>query len=213
MTCRVVRPLALLVLLVLLAPCAELDAQPRSDADRYDDVFRKATKRHFGPAFDWRLFKAQGMAESNIDAAARSHVGARGVMQLMPGTFREVASKNPELTRIDDAASNIMAGVAYDRRLWEAWARDSVETDRLPFTLASYNAGRGTLLAAQRTARTSSLDPRTWANIERVAPTVPRWRHAETLGYVRRIAQLHVQLDDRGRLMNGTSSARGRRAR
>ena len=115
------RRAGLLVVLLVLAPCALLDAQPRRDADRYDDVFRKATKRHFGPAFDWRLFKAQGMAESNIDAAARSRVGARGVMQLMPGTFREVASKNPELTRIDDAASNIMAGIAYDRRLWEAW--------------------------------------------------------------------------------------------
>ncbi|WP_353266975.1 transglycosylase SLT domain-containing protein [Gemmatimonas sp.] len=202
-----------LLLLLLLAPGTVLGAQPRADADRYDDVFRKATKRHFGPAFDWRLFKAQGMAESNIDATARSRVGARGVMQLMPGTFREVASKNPELTRIDDATSNIMAGVAYDRRLWEAWARDSVETDRLPFTLASYNAGRGTLLSAQRTARASSLDPRAWANIERVAPTVRRWRHAETLGYVRRIAQLHGQLDDRGRVMNGTTSARGGRAR
>lgn len=211
MTRRVVRSLALLLLAI--TPCAMLGAQPRADADRYDDVFRKATKRHFGPAFDWRLFKAQGMAESNIDATARSRVGARGVMQLMPGTFREVASKNPELTRIDDATSNIMAGVAYDRRLWEAWARDSVETDRLPFTLASYNAGRGTLLSAQRTARASALDPRAWANIEQVAPTVPRWRHAETLGYVRRIAQLHGQLDDRGRVMNGTMTARGGRAR
>lgn len=187
-------------------------AQPRAPADRFDDAFRKAAKRQFGPAFDWRLFKAQGMAESNIDPTARSGVGARGVMQLMPTTFREIASKNPELTRIDDAESNIAAGIAYDRVLWLRWAQDSIDADRLPFMLASYNAGRGTLLQAQKRARAEQLDPRAWPSIERVAPTVPRWRHVETLGYVRRIGVLHGQLDDRGRVLSASGvTARGKR--
>ncbi len=194
---------------VLLAPPA--GAQPRAAADRYDDAFRKAAKRQFGPAFDWRVFKAQGMAESNIDPTARSGVGARGVMQLMPMTFREIASKNPELTRIDDAESNIAAGVAYDRVLWLRWADDSVEADRLPFMLASYNAGRGTLLQAQKRARAAQLDPRVWPSIEQVAPTVPRWRHVETLGYVRRIAAFRSALDDRGRVVVSGVSTRGKK--
>lgn len=197
------------VALLLFARVA--DAQPRAAADRYDDAFRKAAKRQFGPAFDWRVFKAQGMAESNIDPAARSGVGARGVMQLMPMTFREIASKNPELTRIDDAESNIAAGVAYDRVLWLRWADDSVEADRLPFMLASYNAGRGTLLQAQKRARAAQLDPRVWPSIEHVAPTVPRWRHVETLGYVRRIAAFRSALDDRGRVVVSGVSARGKK--
>ncbi len=56
--------------------------------DRYDPTFRKYSKRFFGVGFDWRLFKAQGMTESNLNPAATSWVGARGVMQLMPTTFR-----------------------------------------------------------------------------------------------------------------------------
>lgn len=186
-------------------------AQPRVGADRYDDTFRKYSKRFFGPAFDWRVFKAQGMAESNLNPAVRSSVGARGVMQLMPATFREVASRNPDLKTIDDPEMNIAAGIAYDRSLWTRWEGDVAETDRGRFMVASYNAGRGTLLSAQRQAQARALDPRAWPSIETVAPEVPRWRHAETLGYVRRILEFLTVLDDGGRVLRGTTSARGRR--
>lgn len=188
-----------------------LSAQPRAPADRYDDTFRKAAKRSFGPAFDWRYFKAQGMAESNLDPQARSRVGARGVMQLMPSTFREIASKNADLAMIDDPESNIEAGIAYDRRLWVRWESDSIAEDRLQFMFASYNAGRGTLLSAQRMARARQLDHRQWRSIETVAPTVTRWRHEETMGYVRKISVNVASLDDRGRVITGGKSARGRR--
>ena len=184
-------------------------AQRRAPADRYDDTFSKYSKRYFGPAFDWRIFKAQGMAESNLDPKARSHVGARGVMQLMPATFREIASKNPELKRIDHPEMNIAAGIAYDRQLWTRWEGDSVLTDVRTFTFASYNAGRRTLLNAQTTARTSGLDPRRWPSIESVAPKVDRWRHVETLDYVKRIDAFHSQLDERGRVIVDSVSARG----
>ena len=205
------RPRArLLVLALALAgAAAPAGAQPRARADRYDDTFRKYAKRFFGPAFDWRLFKAQGMAESNLDPEARSWVGARGVMQLMPQTFQEVASRNPELHAIDDPAMNIAAGIAYDRALWTRWEGDSVEADRGRFMLASYNAGRGTLLNAQKQARAKALDPRAWPSIEVVAPQVPRWRHEETLGYVRRIEGFLGVLDDRGRVMREDTSSRG----
>ncbi len=186
---------------------AVLWAQPRASADLYDDAFRKQTKRQFGPGFDWRIFKAQGMAESNLDSTATSRVGARGVMQLMPGTFREIASRNPELERIDNPEMNIAAGIAYDRQLWVRWEKDSVNADLARFVFASYNAGRTTMLHAQQSARAAALDPRQWRNIETVAPQVPRWGHVETLGYVRRIAEFTNQLDDRGRLViNGTTS-------
>src|SRR6266568_986457 len=56
-------------------------------SERYDPTFRKYTKRFFGPAFDWKYFKAQGFAESGLKADAQSWVGARGVMQLMPSTY------------------------------------------------------------------------------------------------------------------------------
>jgi membrane-bound lytic murein transglycosylase F len=196
--------LLLLVLSALsLAPSAH--AQKTRSVDRFDAAFRKYSKRYFGPAFDWRHFKAQGMAESNLDTAAKSWVGARGIMQLMPSTYQEVRSKNPTIQHIDDPEWNIAAGIYYDRQLWRLWESDSVETDRLHFTFASYNAGRLTILRAQDTARTHALDHRTWKSIEVVAPRMRRWRHTETLDYVRRIEANHAKLDDRGRVRPDTT--------
>lgn len=192
---------ALLAGLLALVAAGDARAQGRPHPDRFDDSFRKYSKRYFGPSFDWRVFKAQGLAESNLDTTARSGVGARGVMQLMPSTFHEIASRNPDIQRsIDDPEGNIAAGISYDRRLWRQWEQDSVEAHRREFMLASYNAGRGTILSAQRAARAARLDARAWPSIETVAPRVPNWRYRETLGYVQRIDGHLSRLDDKGRL-------------
>ena len=181
-----------MILVLLVAGDVEGQRKPSRKASRkaadYDDTFRKYSKRYFGPGFDWRLFKAQGMAESNLDPKAKSGVGARGVMQLMPSTFRSIQSENEELKEIDDPEMNIAAGVFYDRKLWLLWEKDSVDGHRKEFMLASYNAGRRTILRAQTHARGSGLDPRVWPDIAKVAPAVPRWRHRETLDYITRIA-------------------------
>lgn len=183
-------------------PSGSADAQGRRRADhgRFDHSFRKYSKRYFGPDYDWRLFKAQGMAESNLDPLAKSWVGAKGVMQLMPSTFGEIRSKQPELKSINNPDMNIAAGILHNRGLWRLWEADSVHSDRERFMLASYNAGRRTILNAQGVARRDSLDPRNWEQIARIAPKVPRWRHAETLGYVQRIESNLRALDADGRL-------------
>src|SRR5262245_17153052 len=86
---------------------------------RYDAHFQKYTKRFFGPGYDWRLFKAQSMAESNLNPNARSWVGARGPMQLMPRTVEGGKTQNPDrgLGRHDEL--NIAAGIAHARQEWE----------------------------------------------------------------------------------------------
>ena len=155
--------------------------------DRYDDTFRKYSKRFFGPAFEWRTFKAQAMAESNLNPRARSQVGARGLMQLMPSTYRQIQSGNRELRSIDDPEWNIAAGIEYDRYLWQLWNDHETDEDRRSFMFGSYNAGRGTILRAQNAARADSMDHRRWSSIEVVAPRVRNWRHGETLNYVRKI--------------------------
>lgn len=154
---------------------------------RYDETFRRYSKRYFGAAFDWRWFKAQGMAESNLDSAATSRVGARGVMQLMPSTFRFIQSRRPEFRSIDDPEWNIAAGIMHDRYLWKLWEKEMTLEERHRFMFASYNAGEGTIGRAADAARVVAGGTPAWLQVEQVAPRVPRWRYRETLGYVRKI--------------------------
>ncbi len=169
-----------------LEQAAEARAAAKATA-RFDDTFRKYSKRYFGPGFDWTYFKAQAMAESGLDPAAVSHVGARGLMQLMPSTYRGIQTSLPELGSIDDPEWNIAAGIMHNRYLWRFWSRDVPEPERLNFMFSSFNAGQGTIRRATATARAENLDHAQWSSIEVVAPKVPRWRYRETLGYLRRI--------------------------
>jgi soluble lytic murein transglycosylase-like protein len=165
--------------------------QSRKATERYDPIFRKYTKRYFGVGVDWRFFKAQGMAESDLTPTARSRVGARGIMQLMPSTYGLIQSALPQFGAIDNPEWNIAAGILHDRDLWTLFRRDVPDDERWRFMFAGYNAGEGTIIRARRTAAAEQLDDRAWQSIERVAPRVERWRYAETLDYVRRIEQNH----------------------
>jgi membrane-bound lytic murein transglycosylase MltF len=165
--------------------------ESRKATERFDPIFRKYTKRYFGIGTDWRLFKAQGMAESDLTPTAQSRVGARGIMQLMPSTYRQIQSALPQFGRIDDPEWNIAAGILHDRDLWTLWKKDVPDDQRWAFVFAGYNAGEGTIMRARRSAAAARLDDRSWQNIERVAPTVERWRYVETLGYVRTIEANH----------------------
>lgn len=186
--------------LAALAAPRDASAQGKRDVDRYDQSFRKYSKRYFGVGFDWRVFKAQAMAESQMNPNARSWVGARGLMQLMPSTFKDIQSNASGFGSIDDPEWNIAAGILHDRDMWRRWARDSIESDRREFMFASYNAGEGTIMNAQRACVARSLDQRAWRSVETVAPEVPRWRYRETLGYVRKIRNGLDSMDDHGRL-------------
>lgn len=194
----IMRVLAAAVVLAAAAPASAQNTVP----DRYDEAFQKYAKRFFGPGFDWRLFKAQGMAESNLNPNARSWVGARGLMQLMPRTQREVISKNPELKKIAASVElNIAAGIAYDRQMWLLWMEESDDEHLREFMLGSYNAGRGTILRAQDVAEEEALDHRMWPSIKTVAPKVPRWRSDETLTYVDRIFLNLIRMDRNGKVI------------
>ena len=155
--------------------------------NRYDPWFKKYTKRYFGPAVDWRLFKAQGVAESELNPKAVSRVGARGLMQMMPATFGAVAANRSWMLGIDSPESNIAAGLLHDRDLWDLWSTRVDDAERPRFTFASYNAGEGTIFRAVGVAKAARLDERRWESIAQVAPKVRNWRHVETLGYVEKI--------------------------
>lgn len=183
---------ALLAALLTVNPFSS--ANLRSPTTRYDDYFRKFTKRYFGPGFSWRVFKAQAMAESGLDSTATSNVGARGLMQIMPATFDLIRAHRPDFKSVLDAQTNISAGIAHDRDLWKLFHAIESDRDHYRFMMGAYNAGEGTIMRAQRVARAASQDPTTWHGVAAVAPEVPRWRYHETLGYVSRIAAYYQHL-------------------
>ena len=120
----------------------------------YDDLVRKYSERY---GFDWRLVTAQMYQESRFDPQAESHMGARGLMQLMPRTAREMGVENT-----DDPASNIQGGVKYLDWLRDRFAGELPISERLWFTLAAYNAGHGHVHDARRLAQQLGYDPDRW---------------------------------------------------
>jgi soluble lytic murein transglycosylase-like protein len=162
----------------------------RKWTSKYDQYFRKYTKRYFGVGFEWKWFKAQAIAESNLKASAQSWVNAKGIMQLMPKTFHEIKKKNPSFADINEPRWNIAAGIYYDRQLYKKWRADRPFKDKISFTFASYNAGFRNIIKAQKTAKKQGLNENLWHNIKSVAPKVRGWRHKETVGYVDKITTM-----------------------
>ncbi len=155
---------------------------------KFDRYFKKYSKRFFGPFFDWKYFKAQAVAESRLKAKAKSHVGARGIMQIMPNTFKEIKRKSRIIKgNTYQPRWNIAAGIFYNRTIWKTWTSERSFQDRLDFTFASYNAGKGNIVKAQILAKKRNLNPNLWNSIIEVLPKVTGKHSKETITYVEKI--------------------------
>jgi membrane-bound lytic murein transglycosylase F len=120
----------------------------------YDKLVRKYADRY---GFDWRLVTAQMYQESKFNPEAKSHVGAKGLMQLMPRTARAMGVKNAS-----DPANSIRGGIKYLDWLRDRFNSNLPISDRLWFTLAAYNAGSGHVQDARRLAGQLGHDPDRW---------------------------------------------------
>ncbi len=101
----------------------------REAATAFDDAIRRHAERE---RVDPRLVKSVMLVESNFNPKALSPKGARGLMQLMPGTARRYGVQNSW-----DPHENIRGGTAYLSDLLGMFDGDIVRT------LAAYNAGEG----------------------------------------------------------------------
>jgi len=182
-------PLILLCLsLVMTGPVEAESFSKYKNHKMYDRYFSKYAKRFFGAGFDWTHFKAQAIAESNLNIKAKSHVGAVGLMQIMPATFVEITQKNKFIEgSAGEPRWNIAAGISYNRSLWNYWRADRGFQDKLNFMFASYNAGRGNIRKAQRFAEKERANPNLWSTIEKHLVKVTGRHSRETLAYIDRI--------------------------
>jgi membrane-bound lytic murein transglycosylase MltF len=127
-------------------------------------LFRQYGKEY---DFDYLLMAAQAYQESRLDQDAKSHVGAIGVMQLMPKTGD--AQDVGDIRRLDP---NIHAGVKYMRFMRDRYFQGEPMDDlnKALFTFASYNAGAGRIAELRRETAARGLNPNVWfGNVERVA--------------------------------------------
>lgn len=177
------RFLGLAVLVGLLMSCAASPAASAVFPKTYDRAIEQAAEKWL-PGWPWKLLKAQYIAESGLKPDARSPVGAEGISQMMPATWEEVMREMGR-GRLDRrlAEPSIEAGAFYLAKLRRSWSSPRPATDRIKLSQASYNAGLGSLLSAQRLCNMAAL-------YEAIVACLPEvtGRHAqETLTYVPRI--------------------------
>lgn len=171
-----------------------IDLNPDGTLSPFDTLVKKYAQQY---AFDWRLIVAQMYQESRFNPRAKSWAGARGLMQVMPRTAKEMGItdlKKPEL--------GIKAGVQYLN-----WARERFEPelnvkDRIWFTLAAYNAGQGHVKDARRLAKQQGLNPDRWfGNVEKAMLLLTKRKYFKKArhGYVRGIEPVNYVRDIRSR--------------
>ena len=136
-------------------------ADQKQRADRggkispYDDLVRKHSRAH---ELDWRLITAQMYQESRFDPKAKSWVGAKGLMQVMPRTGGEL-----KIYDLENPDQGILAGTKVMARYSNYFNNPEINArDRIRFALASYNCGPGHVYDARDLAKEMGLDPNKW---------------------------------------------------
>jgi soluble lytic murein transglycosylase len=138
--------------------------------------FRSLLDQRVDPA----LVHALSRQESEFNAAAKSPVGASGLMQLMPSTAKAVAKAYNvkfDARQLTDAAYNTQLGEAHLRQLIDSYGGSYF------LSLAAYNAGGGRVADWMKQfgdPRDPNVDPIDW--IERIPFT-------ETRNYVIKIME------------------------
>ncbi|QNI33373.1 lytic transglycosylase F [Alloacidobacterium dinghuense] len=152
----------------------------------YIEFFKKYAAEY---NFDYLMLAAQGYQESLFDQDKKSHVGAVGVMQVIP----KLAAANPiDIPNVGNADGNIHAGVKMLRNIADTYFNDPGidPLNKTLFVFASYNAGPNRIVRLRKKAQDDGLDPNKWfGNVElEVAKEVGQ----ETVTYVGNIYKYYV---------------------
>lgn len=169
----------------------------------YDPIVKEFTSQ---VDRDWRMVVAQMYQESQFDPKARSFAGARGLMQVLPRTARELGVGN-----LYEPENNIRAGVTYLEWLEQRFPRRLDFDQRIYFTLAAYNAGHGHVRDARKLAQSLGKDPDRWfGNVEEAMLLLskPEYYRQAQFGYVRGREPVNYVREIRDRYLGYLSVAR-----
>ena len=134
-----------------------------------ESVTRRAREINLDPAYVYGLIRQ----ESRFIMDARSHVGASGLMQVMPATARWTARKiginDFKDEQINNRETNIAIGTGYLKLVLEDFSGS------MPMAAAAYNAGPGR--------------PRAWRNgpVLEAAAWAENVPFSETRDYVKKV--------------------------
>lgn len=172
----------------------EQDRVPRYFIDMYypreyqERILEQATNRDVDPYLVMGLI----LQESRYNPEARSRVGATGLMQIMPPTGKELASKINRLfteRRLTDPDYNIELGTYYLKQLINTF--DGVEE----LAIAAYNGGQGNV----RKWRRGNNRP-----LDEFIESIP---FPETRNYVKRVTMLRATYRELAGRVEMTSAA------
>ena len=152
--------------------------------------------------WDWRLMAAQCYQESTFDPKAVSFAGAKGLMQIMPGTADHLGVARSKLY---EPESNIAAAAKYIGELQRTFSDIRDQYERTNFVLASYNGGAHHIRDAMALAKRDGKNPHRWSDVSAyvLKLATPKYyndpivkygymRGSETVDYVNRIRQRHA---------------------
>jgi soluble lytic murein transglycosylase len=147
----------------------EFDAEQRFPMPFRESVVRRSREINLDPAYVYGLMRQ----ESRFVMDARSHVGASGLMQVMPATARWTARRiglanfTPE--QLGDRETNIAIGTGYLKLVLDDFGGS------MPMAAAAYNAGPGR--------------PRSWRNgpVIEAAAWAENVPFNETRDYVKKV--------------------------
>src|SRR5205085_1800996 len=116
---------------------------------KYEQPIRENAQKN---GLDPYLIMALILQESYFNPAAKSSVGATGLMQLMPATGRELAQKLHTSARLENPEVNVKLGTYHFRHLVDLF------DGHTQLAVASYNAGQGNVLKWRRAAPSKPMD-------------------------------------------------------
>lgn len=121
---------------------------------KFDQYFKNASEVY---GWDWRLLSSLCYQESKFNPDALSFGGAYGMMQFMPNTGPTygVFPDSPPDVQIMGGAKKLAADYKF-------WMKIPDDFQRKKFSMASYNAGKGHILDAQRLAEKYGKNPLMW---------------------------------------------------